>query len=133
MGNSLFVLSIRGAPRYRSVSLAVDQNALHSSCSSCRGLLSTGGSAVPVVLEEFDMPLLPCLALVLLCLAFGTNLLRFCMTGSIYSAIGEDSLFNVNLKYGTFSLNAFIGYATSVLSVLPDDGQDDPDPANTVL
>eukprot|EP00004_Rigifila_ramosa_P020818 TRINITY_DN5449_c0_g2_i1.p3 TRINITY_DN5449_c0_g2~~TRINITY_DN5449_c0_g2_i1.p3 ORF type:complete len:118 (-),score=25.34 TRINITY_DN5449_c0_g2_i1:69-422(-) len=38
------------------------------------------------------------------------------MTGTIYSAMSEDYLFEV--KYGTFSVNAFIGYTISVFFFL---------------
>eukprot|EP00004_Rigifila_ramosa_P016820 TRINITY_DN402_c0_g2_i1.p1 TRINITY_DN402_c0_g2~~TRINITY_DN402_c0_g2_i1.p1 ORF type:complete len:205 (+),score=52.30 TRINITY_DN402_c0_g2_i1:587-1201(+) len=74
--------------------------------------------SVPCVLvvEALDLPLLPLLALLPVVIGYGLALLRFYMTGSISSAFKQDFL--ISVKYGVFSLNAFIGYANSVIFFL---------------
>eukprot|EP00004_Rigifila_ramosa_P025848 TRINITY_DN7833_c0_g4_i2.p1 TRINITY_DN7833_c0_g4~~TRINITY_DN7833_c0_g4_i2.p1 ORF type:complete len:332 (+),score=48.50 TRINITY_DN7833_c0_g4_i2:123-998(+) len=80
-------------------------------------LLGVGGS-MPLLLtiEAVDVPLLPLLVLPPIAGHYGVNLLRFYTTGSIHSAMSEDYL--IDVKYGAFSLNAFIGYAASVIFFL---------------
>eukprot|EP00004_Rigifila_ramosa_P003208 TRINITY_DN13385_c0_g1_i1.p1 TRINITY_DN13385_c0_g1~~TRINITY_DN13385_c0_g1_i1.p1 ORF type:complete len:409 (-),score=90.71 TRINITY_DN13385_c0_g1_i1:28-1254(-) len=80
-------------------------------------ILSIGATTfLLLILEALDIPLAPLLALTPVAVAYGSSLIRFYMTGAIFSALREDVI--VNVKYGSFSLNAFIGYAASVLFFL---------------